>query len=177
MAFREQIEIEWKSLYTAPRPEGNNFYSRTFLVLNAFGPFPCHADRAGRIYDLTQVSRDGEHDELICWSGLLWCEMPKPSADLQKTMKVGVVAVQTFRPGPSKKKRVVPHEFYVLEEAAAAVGKILEETGHQFHAEARQHILEIEPGKSITISHEDYSIEVKNVAEAEQGSPLVAKAA
>ncbi|MAC11039.1 MAG: hypothetical protein CMN74_02170 [Sphingorhabdus sp.] len=177
MAFREQIEIEWKSLYTAPRPQGNDFYSKPFLVLGAFGPFPCHADRQGRVYDLTDVSPDGEYDELTCWSGLLWCEMPKPSADLQKTMKVGVVAVQTYHPGPGKKKRVVSHEFYVLEEAAAAIGKILEETGHQFHAEARQHILEIDPGKSIMISHEDYSIEVKNVMKAEPDVPLKAKAA
>mgnify|MGYP004279549851 CR=1 FL=1 len=35
MAFREQIEIEWKSLYTAPRPQGNDFYSKPFLVLGA----------------------------------------------------------------------------------------------------------------------------------------------
>lgn len=177
MAFREQIEIEWKSLYSAPRPHGNDLYSKPFLVSGANGTFPCHADRQGRVYDLTDVSPDGEYDELTSWSGLLWCEMPKPSADLQKAMKVGVAALQTFRPGAGKKKRDVPMVFYTLEEASEAIGKILEETGHQFHVEARQHILAIEPGKSITISHEDYSIEVKNVAETEQGSPLVAKAA
>lgn len=157
----------WQSAHSAPRADDNYSYSRTFVAVyadNPTEPFPCKT-RNGHFYDLDDCDAD------CGWvrvdpTGLLWAEMPKPTlAVLTEAKAIVITAIQTFRAikGEADKLPVVM-EFTSLDEAADTISALLKKTGHQFHAESRDHILDLTINSGVNISHEDYRIEIRVVS-------------
>lgn len=162
----------WQTSNTAPTGADEYSHSRTFIAVipGAYDdPFACKT-KNGKFYDIEACDRHGDWDT-VSPEGLLWTEMPVPSAaDIAAASRVVVTALKIFRPVKDEKtKGPVTMEFVSLEEASEKIGSMLRKDNHQFHAEARNHILKMVPDETVRIHHEDYRIEVKRVADHDEG--------